>query len=62
MPEVVAYTVTTAAKAVGKSKSTIERAIKAGDLPCSHPVINGREVRGALIDPAELRRWALGAP
>ena len=46
------YTLSQAAKATGKDKSTISKAIKKGRISASR-----REDRSYDIDPAELHRW-----
>ena len=46
------YTLSQAAKATGKDKSTISKAIKKGKISASR-----REDRSYDIDPAELHRW-----
>lgn len=53
----VAYTIRTAAEATGLSASTIRRATDSGDLAYTQPAIDGKAVRGRLIDPDELKRW-----
>lgn len=56
---VIAYDVETAAEAVSLSTDVIRRAIRSGDLATTSPKIEGRALAKPLIDPDNLRAWAL---
>lgn len=57
----LAYSRAEAAEATGYSEATIKRAIEAGDLRESHPLIDGRPSSKGVIVHAELERWVASA-
>lgn len=55
----VAYDFEGAALAVGLSPKTIQRAVRAGELPQHFPSIDGRDLAKPLILREDLHAWVL---
>lgn len=61
-PTAVSYTPKTAAAATGLSVDQINKAIRAGDLAVTHPVIDRRPITNNVIGRGELLRWLANKP
>ncbi len=57
----LAYTRREAAEALGYEITTINRAVRAGDLRETYPRVNGEPLKKGVILADELRRWASDA-
>ena len=53
----VSFSYDTAALATGHSRSTIQRAVRAGDLAVKHVKVEGKVSTKPVIERAELERW-----
>lgn len=60
MSSQIAYTRRQAAEQLGLSMSTIDKAIRSGDLRTVQPTIDGRRLATVLITHEELTRWING--